>query len=391
LKGTVAGGFKRSYLRSGLVVFQFFISIVLIIATNIIYNQLNYIRNKKLGFNKEQVILVRDAYTLDKQAEIFKQEVLKYPEIVSGTKSSYLPVSNSGRDNESLFPEGHIENDKAVSSQVWTVDHDYIKTMGMQIVEGRDFNKDFPTDSSAIILNETAVKLFGFSSNPIGRKVTKLIDLKAKTTRDYTVVGVVKNFNFESLRQNIGALCMMIGYSAGTISFRMKATNVAQTLGRIKNTWKQIAPNEPFSYSFLNEEFDNMYRSEQRSGKIFISFAVLAILIACLGLFGLAAYAAEQRTKEIGIRKVLGATVSNIVSMLSKDFLKLVLLASLIAFPVAWWVMNKWLEDFAYRIHISWWVFVLATVVAVSIAIITVSFQAIKAALTNPVKNLRTE
>jgi putative ABC transport system permease protein len=391
LKGTVSAGFKRSYLRSGLVVFQFFISITLIIATIIIYNQLNYIRNRKLGFNKEQVLLVRDAYALDRQAESFKQEVLKYPEIISGTKSGYLPVSNSGRDNESLFAEGHIENDKAVATQFWTVDHDYLKTMGMQIVEGRDFNKEFATDSSAIILNETAVKLFGFSGNPIGRKVTELIDLNAKTTRDFTVIGVVKNFNFESLRQNIGALCMKVGNSTGTISFRMRTTDATQTIGHIKSIWKKIAPNEPFTYSFLNEEFDNMYRSEERSGKIFISFAVLAILIACLGLFGLAAYAAEQRTKEIGIRKVLGATVSNIVGMLSKDFLKLVLLASLIAFPVSWWIMNKWLQDFAYRIHISWWVFVLATAMAFSIAIITVSFQAIKAALTNPVKNLRTE
>ena len=184
---------------------------------------------------------------------------------------------------------------------------------------------------------------------------------------------------------------MQIGNSSGTISFRIHATDVAQTISHIKSIWKNIAPNEPFTYSFLNEEFDNMYRYEQRSGKIFISFAILAILIACLGLFGLAAFAAEQRTKEIGIRKVLGATVSDIVTMLSKDFLKLVLLASLIAFPVAWWVMTKWLEDFAYRIHIRWWVFVLATVVAVSIAIATVCFQAIKAALTNPVKNLRTE
>ena len=392
LKGAIANGFKRSYLRSALVVFQFFISIVLIIATIIIYNQLNYIRNKKLGFNREQIILVKDAYVLDKKAETFKQEVLKYTEIISGTKSGYLPVSNSGRDNESLFPEGHIENDKAVSTQFWTVDQDYIKTMGMQVVEGRDFSKEFSTDSSAIILNETAVKLFGFSGNPIGRKVTELTDLNAKTTRDYTVIGVVKNFNFESLRQNIGALCMkIVGDAGSTISFRMKTTDVAQTINHIKSTWKQIAPNEPFSFSFLNEEFDNMYRSEQRSGKIFISFAVLAILIACLGLFGLAAYAAEQRTKEIGIRKVLGATVSNIVSMLSKDFLKLVLIASLIAFPVAWWFMNKWLQDFAYRIHIEWWVFVLAAFVSIFIAIITVSFQAVKAALTNPVKNLRTE
>ncbi|MGZ3881649.1 MAG: FtsX-like permease family protein, partial [Flavisolibacter sp.] len=391
LKGTVAGGFKRSYLRSSLVVFQFFISIVLIIATVIIYNQLNYIRNKKLGFNKEQVLLVRDAYALDKQAETFKQEALKYPEIVSATKSGYLPVNNSNRDNESLFSEGHIENDKAVSTQFWTVDHDYIKTMGMQIVEGRDFNKDMPTDSSAIIINETAVKLFGFSGNPLGRKITRLVDLKSQTTKDYTVIGVVKNFNFESLRQTIGALCMKIGNDPGTISFRVKTTDVAQTIAHIRGLWKSIAPNEPFTYAFLNEEFDNMYRTEQRSGKIFVSFAVLAILIACLGLFGLAAYAAEQRTKEIGIRKVLGATVSNIVGMLSKDFLKLVIIASIIAFPVAWWFMNKWLQDFAYRINISWWIFALAAFVSIFIAIITVSFQAIKAALTNPVKNLRTE
>jgi len=391
LKGTIAGGFKRSYLRSGLVVFQFFISIVLIIATIIIYNQLNYIRNKRLGFNKEQVILIRDTYALDKQMETFKQEVLKYPEILSGTKSGYLPVSNSGRDNESLFAEGHIENDKAVSTQFWTVDQDYIKTMGMEIIQGRDFSKEFATDSSAIILNETAVKLFGFSDNPIGRKVTEITDINAKTTHDYTVIGVVKNFNFESLRQNIGALCMRVGNEAGTISFRMKTTDVAQTISHIKSIWKKMAPNEPFTYSFLNDEFDNMYRSEQRSGKIFISFAVLAIVIACLGLFGLAAYAAEQRTKEIGIRKVLGATVGNIVGMLSKDFLKLVIIASLIAFPVAWWFMNKWLQDFAYRIHIGWWVFVLAAFVSVFIAIITVSFQAVKAALANPVKNLRTE
>jgi putative ABC transport system permease protein len=391
LKGTVAGGFKRSYLRSSLVVFQFFISIVLIIATVIIYNQLNYIRNKKLGFNKEQVLLVRDSYALDKQAETFKQEALKYPEIVSATKSGYLPVNNSNRDNESLFSEGHIENDKAVSTQLWTVDHDYIKTMGMQIVEGRDFNKDMPTDSSAIIINETAVKLFGFSGNPLGRKVTRLIDLKARTTRDFIVIGVVKNFNFESLRQTIGALCMKIGNDPGTISFRMKTTDVANTINHIKGLWKRTAPNEPFTYTFLNEEFDNMYRTEQRSGKIFVSFAVLAILIACLGLFGLAAYAAEQRTKEIGIRKVLGATVSNIVAMLSTDFLKLVIIASLIAFPVAWWLMNKWLQDFAYRIAIGWWIFALAAFVSIFIAIMTVSFQAIKAALSNPVKNLRTE
>ncbi|MBD0293973.1 MAG: ABC transporter permease, partial [Flavisolibacter sp.] len=375
LKGKLAGGFKRSYLRSSLVVFQFFISIALIIATIVIHAQLTFIQNKKLGFNKEQVLVVRDAYVLDKSAEIFKNEVLKYPEVVSGTVSGYLPVAPSSRDNESLFPEGQMQNEKAVSAQFWRVDYDYVKTLGMQIVQGRDFSKDFLTDSSAIIINETAAQLFGFGKNAIGRKITELTDFNSKTTKDYTVIGVIKNFNFESLRQNIGALCMKLGQSTGAISFRLKSDNLTQALAHVQTTWKRLAPNEPFSYSFLNEDFDRMYRSEQRAGQIFISFAVLAILIACLGLFGLATYAAEQRTKEIGIRKVLGASVSNIVNMLSVDFLKLVFIASVIAFPVAWWGMHQWLQDFAYRIHISWWVFVVAALVAFVIALVTVSFQ----------------
>ncbi|HUP13383.1 MAG TPA: FtsX-like permease family protein, partial [Niastella sp.] len=384
-------GFKRSYLRSSLVVFQFFISISLIIATLVIYSQLTFIQSRKLGFNKEQVLIVRDAYVLDKQAETFKNEVLKYPEMLSGTKSGYLPVSPSSRDNESLFPEGHMENDKAVSSQFWSVDHDYIKTLGMQVVQGRDFSKEFGTDSTAMVINETAAKLFHFTGNPIGRKITELTDFNEKTTKNYTVIGVVKNFNFESLRQNIGALCMRLAPSDGAISFRLKTNNMAQAIAHVQRTWKSLVPNEPFTYSFLNEDFDRMYRSEQRAGKIFISFAILAILIACLGLYGLVTYAAEQRTKEIGIRKVLGATVPNIVQLLSKDFLLLVLIAAVIAFPLSWWAMHNWLQDFAYRININWWVFAVAGMAALFIALATVSFQAVRAALANPVKNLRTE
>lgn len=391
LKGKLSGGFKRSYLRSSLVVFQFFISIALIVATLVIYSQLTFIQNKKLGFNKEQILIVKDAYVLDKQAETFKNEVLKYPGIVSGTQASYLPVAPSSRDNESLFPEGHLENDKAVSSQYWRVDHNYIKTLGMQIVQGRDFNKELLTDSTAMLINETAAQLFGFGSNAVGRKITELTDLNAKSTKNYTVIGVVKNFNFESLRQTVGALCMRMAPSTGSVSFRLKTNHIAEVLANVQNVWKKLAPNEPFNYSFLNEDFDKMYRSEQRAGKIFISFAVLAILIACLGLFGLATYAAEQRTKEIGIRKVLGATVSNVVGMLSKDFLRLVVIAAIIAFPLSWWAMDKWLQDFAYRINISWWIFFVAGLVAVLIALITISFQAIKAAVSNPVKSLRTE
>lgn len=390
LKGKLAGGFKQSYFRSTLVVFQFAVSIALIIGTVIIYNQLTFIQNKKLGFNKDQVLIVSNAYVLGPQAETFKNEVLKYKDIQSASVSGYLPVPSS-RSDQPFFPEGIIDQKKAVSMQQWAVDVDYIKTLGMEMQAGRDFSKELKTDSSAVIINETAAKIFGYK-NPIGHTITTMNDISDPTKRtNYKIIGVVKNFHFSSLRENIGALCMYLGNSTDDISFRMNAGNALNTIKNIESLWKKMAPSEPFTYSFMNEDFNRMYSSEQRIGKIFISFAILAILIACLGLFGLATYAAEQRTREIGIRKVLGASVSNIVTMLSKDFLKLVIIAAIIAFPVAWWAMHKWLQDFVYRINISWWVFAIAAVAALLVALFTISFKAIRAALTNPVDNLRTE
>ncbi|GEO09224.1 ABC transporter permease [Segetibacter aerophilus] len=389
LKGKLSTGFKSSYFRSSLVVFQFFISIFLIIGTIVIYRQLNYIQNKKLGFNKEQVLLIKDTYVLDKKIQAFKDEALRQPGVISASISGFLPVPSS-RNDSPLFPEGEINNDKAVSMQQWEVDHDYINTLGMEIIKGRKFSKEFATDSTGIILNESAVKLFGYQ-DPIGKKVSRMMDSEGKILKSYTVIGVVKNFHFASLRENIGALGMFLDRSTGAVSLRLQTNNVGSTIKSIESLWKKMAPGEAFTYSFLNEDFNNMYRSEQRVGRIFIAFAILALFIACLGLLGLATYAAEQRTKEIGIRKVLGATVSNIAGMLSKDFLKLVVVAAVITFPVAWWAMSKWLQDFAYRTSISWWIFVLAAIVAVVIALVTVCVQAIKAAISNPIKNLRTE
>ena len=389
LKGKLSRGFRSSYFRSGLVVLQFFISIGLIVATIVIYRQLNYIQSKKLGFNKEHVVTIHDTYVLNNNIQTFKNEVLKQTGVVSGTISSYLPVP-SGRNDNSFFPEGEILNEKAVSMQSWGVDHDYIPTLGMEIVKGRNFSKEFLTDSGGVILNESAVRLFGYP-DPIGKKITTYADLTTKALISYTVIGVVKNFHFESLRQNVGALCLILNPSTGLTSFRINTTNPESTLRTIENIWKKMAPGESFTYTFMNEDFNNVYRAEQRVARIFISFAVFAIFIACLGLFGLATYAAEQRTKEIGIRKVLGATAGNVVTMLSKDFVKLVVIAALFAFPISWWAMHKWLEDFAYRINIGWWVFFVAGVIALLIALITVSFQAVKAAVTNPVKSLRTE
>jgi putative ABC transport system permease protein len=279
-----------------------------------------------------------------------------------------------------------------IDMQTWRIDYDYIKTMGMEIVKGRNFSKDYGSDSSAIIITETTAKLLGYD-DPIGKMIYSPdgnpgVDL---TFRPLQIIGVVKDFHFESLRKRLGPLCFLLDKSTGLASFKVSAASVKDLIPKIESKWKALAPGMPFSYRFMNDSFNEMYRSEQRAGTIAIVFAVLAILIACLGLFGLVTFMAEQRTKEIGIRKVLGASVGNVVTMLSKDFLLLVVMASILAFPVAWWAMNKWLQDFEYRISISAWVFISAGIAAVLIALATVSFQAIKAAIANPVKSLRTE
>ncbi|MBC8153053.1 MAG: ABC transporter permease [Bacteroidetes bacterium] len=389
LKGRINVSFKGAGLRSGLVVFQFMMSVVLIVGTIIVYRQVTYIQNKNLGFRRDQVLTVNDVYAIGKQAETFKQEVLRLPGVVSGSISGYLPTP-SNRNNSGFFPEGEIDQTKAVNMQYWGVDHDYIKTFGMQLTQGRDFSRSFGSDSSGIILNEAAAKLWG-DKNIIGKRIMEFADPKAKNNKVYTVIGVVKNFHFESLRQNIGALAMVLAANSGAASFRLSTTNLPTVVSQIETKWNQVAPGQPFSYAFLEDSFDAMYRAEQRIGTIALTFTALAILIACLGLFGLSAFMAEQRTKEIGVRKVLGASVSSIVALLSKDFLKLVLIAIVIASPLAWYAMNRWLQDFAYKITIEWWMFAGAGVLAVGIALLTVSFQSVKAALMNPVQSLRSE
>lgn len=388
LKGSSVGIFKKSNLRSVLVVVQFATSIILIIGTVVVYRQLQYIQNKNLGFNKEQVLIINGTGALQKNAEVFKNEVRNLPGVTSASFTGYLPVSSSARSDNSFSKSAVMDSKTGVNMQRWTVDYDYINTLGMQMIQGRNFSKEFGSDSSGVIVNETAAKLLGFSS-PLGEKIYTYNNRNEPIA--YNIIGVVKNFHFESLRQNIGPLCMMLGDARFLTSFKVSTSNIQALVKQIESKWKVMAPGMPFSYRFLDDSFDEMYRSEQRVGKIAITFAVLAILIACLGLFGLVTYAAERRIKEIGIRKVLGATISNIIGMLSKDFLLLVVIAAVISFPIAWWGMNQWLQDFAYRIDISWWIFIIAGLMAAVIALITVSFQAIRAALANPVKNLRTE
>lgn len=389
LKGKLKMGSRSGGLRSVLVVFQFTTSIILIIGTIVVYRQLNYIQTKNLGYNKDQVLIINGLSALNNNTNAFKNEVNQIPGVVSSTLSGFLPVSDSYRSDNSYSKEAIMTAKSGFDMQNWYVDYDYINTLGMKILKGRDFSKDYGSDSSAVIINQTAAKILGYP-NPIGKKIYSAFVQQGRENA-YTIIGVVKNFNFESLRQDVGPLCFLLGGGNGLAIFKVNTSNIQSLVSNIESKWKALASGVPFSYRFLNESFDKMYRNEQRVGKIALSFSLLTILIACLGLFGLATFIAEQRTKEIGIRKVLGASVNGIVQLLSKDFLRLVSIAFIIATPLAWWAMHKWLQDFAYRIDLTWWMFFLAGVGAIFIALVTVSFQAVKAALANPVKNLRTE
>lgn len=386
LKGKKLGS-KSGGLRSVLVVFQFATSIILIVGTIVVYKQLHYIQTKNLGYNKDQVLIVDGVSSLNNSAAGFKNEILQLPAVVSGSLSSYLPVTNSSRSDNTFSKEAVMNTQNGFDMQNWHIDYDYIKTLGMHIIQGRGFSKDFPGDSSAVIINETTAKILGYS-DPVG-KILYGSEPDGKTS-PHTIIGVVKNFNFESLHQDVGPLCFFLG-NGGLGIFKVNTSNIQNTIAQVESKWKQLAPGLPFSYRFLNESYDEMYRAEQRVGKIALIFSAIAIFIACLGLFGLAAFIAEQRTKEIGIRKVLGASVSSIASMLSKDFVKLVIISFILAAPLAWWAMHKWLQGFAFRINISWWVFAAAGFIALLIALLTVSYQAIRSGLANPVDSLRTE
>ncbi|HLK29389.1 MAG TPA: ABC transporter permease [Puia sp.] len=390
LKGKLKMGSKSGGLRNFLVGFQFFISIFLIIATIVIYRQLHFIQTKNLGFSKDQVLMIDGAYVLKNNLKPFKDEVLQLPGVSSGSVSGFLPVTSTNRSDNTFSTSQIMDAKNGFDMQTWAVDYDYIKTLGMQIVKGRNFSKDFGSDSTAVVINESLAKSIGFD-DPIGKQIYSTYYSNNNQRIGYTIIGVVKNFNFESLKQNVGLLGLFLKPSLGMISFKVNAANIPDVLKQVENKWKAMAPGIPFSYRFLDDAFNDMYNAEQKVGKIILIFSTLAILIACLGLFGLSTFIAEQRTKEIGIRKVLGSSVSSIVQLLSKDFIKLVAISFIVAAPLAWWFMNKWLQDFANRVDISWWIFLLAGALALIIALATVSFQAIKAALMNPVKSLRTE
>jgi putative ABC transport system permease protein len=376
-------------LRRALVVFQFTLSVILIIATIVALQQLHYMQTQNLGFNQQQIVGIplrtpKESFTSD----ILKKEMTKDAGVLMACASSRTPGHTL--NNITTLPEG-VPVIATQSMGTLIVDHNFIKTYGMEMAAGRPFSVEYPTDSSNFILNETAVREIGWGKpeNAIGKKFNWGLGKKG------IIVGVVKDFHFNGLQQKVGPVVMHIMplYSDwyGYMSVKINAANASATIARLQNIWKKILPDDPFNYSFVDEDYNRQYETEKRLGNLSIIFSILTIFISCLGLFGLVMVAVSQRTKEIGVRKVLGASVSGIAGLLSADFLKLVIIAILIASPVAWWLMNVWLAGFAYHIHIEWWVFAGAALIAVIIAIATVSIRAVKAAIANPVKSLRTE
>jgi putative ABC transport system permease protein len=382
-------------LRKGLVILQFTLSVFLIVSTGIVYRQVNYMHKKDLGFRDEQILVfpLRGEYTNSRQAA-FKNELLNVPGVKSGTIGYGLPGDIFAGD-DIIVPDGGKGKQFPVTQ--FLVDHDYIKTMGLQLLAGRDFSRSMATDpSQAFIINETAVKTLGLGTpeQAIGKPLHWNVwsDSNPDSLKKGSVIGVVRDFHISSLHTPINATVLQIFPDAAyKVALKVDAKNISQTIARVESVWNKFSPAYPLSYQFLDENFAKMYKSEEKLSVLLGIFTAVAIFIGCLGLLGLATYTAEQRVKEIGIRKTLGATVSNIIILLSKDFVKLVLLAVLIASPVAWWVMNKWIQDYAYRIRIGWEVFAIAGGAALLIAVLTVSFQAVRAAIANPVKSLRTE
>jgi putative ABC transport system permease protein len=375
-------------LRSTLVVFQFSLSILLIVGTLLIHRQLGYLQSHHLGFDKEQVVVVKTALASQHQALVFKGEASRHRGVQAGTVSGFLPVP-SRRRSDGWYPEGTADDKFMVPMQEWKVDPSYVATLGLGLRQGRNFTTGRAADAKAVLINESAARQLGYA-NPVG-KIIHNGDNSA--TGKLQVIGVVKDFHFESLRSEIGPVLLhqdtALGQSWEAVSFRLAPGDVRGTLAALEKRWRKTAPGLPFEYAFLDASFDALYRSEQRTGQLFTAFAAVAILIACLGLFGLSAFTAEQRTKELGIRKVFGASVPQLVRLLSGDFLRLVLLANVLAAPLAWWAGRHWLDHYAFRTSLGPGVFGLAAAASVGIALFTVGFQAFKAALTNPAKSLQ--
>lgn len=392
LKGALSGGVKGSGLRSSLVVFQFSISIILIISTMIVLDQLNFMRDKNLGFDKEQILVIKvqDLAKTPAKWRMVRNELKSIANVENASFSSSIPGRKHG--TTIFLPEGNKQSETLIMDMVMT-DYDFVDTYGIEMADGRDFSESFASDSAeGFLINETAAKLLGYSDSAVGKKFQMGVE-GTGFFRKGKIVGIMKDFHTKSVKQKIEPfVVILLPQFTANVSLKIKSKNVSGTINLLKEVWSTIEPGREFNYFFLDDDFDKNYRAEERLGKIFTLFAGLAVLIACLGLYGLASFITEQRTKEIGIRKVLGASTNSIITSLSKDFTKWVLLANLIAWPITYYIMdNFWLVNFPYKENINLSTFVTAFVLSIFISIITVSYQSIKAALSNPIESLRYE
>ncbi len=389
LKGLIKVQTGNISFRQVLVVTQFAISIILIIATVIVFQQLGYMQNKSLGYDREHIVTLPNSDALNKRFDAFRNELMASSAIKDAGRSSRIPTGRLLDAMGAALPQGDTVAPLNADIKFIAADYDFITTYGIKMAAGRNFSREYGADTLSYIINEATLPLLNLRSadQAIGKPFA-YAGVKGK------IIGVTKDFHFESMHEHIIPLVMVLPVDQGfyrRISVKISGKDIAGGIAQLQSTWKKFLPETPFEYTFLDENFAKLYQAENRQGTLFTTFSCLAIFIACLGLFGLSAFTITQRVKEIGIRKVLGASVTSIVGMISKDFLKLVLIAALIAFPVAWYAMDKWLQDFAYRVNINWWVFAVAGIMALLIALFTIGFQAVKAALANPVKSLRTE
>jgi ABC-type antimicrobial peptide transport system permease subunit len=383
LKNTDGASKGGAIFRKTLVILQYSLSIILIISTITVYNQLEYMQNKKLGINKENIVYFRISSDIQNKKETLKTEMLKNPGVLSLAVSTEVPTHYGSSTSD--FDWDGKNQDNEVLFHFTGVDEDYPETFGVEITYGRFFEKNRLSDTSGIIINEAALKIIGYD-DPVGKRLNMWGD-------DFTIIGVTKDFHFKKLNKKIEPLVMrkFKDWDDNTMFAKISGSNIQHTLKFMENTFNEFPPEDPFEYIFLEESFDNLYKAEMRLGRLFTSFSVLAIMISCLGLFGLASFMAEKRTKEIGVRKVLGATITNLTMLLSKEFTKWVILSNIVAWPVAWYFMNQWLQDFAYRIEFPLWIMPLSGLAALGIAVLTVSFQTVKASLSNPIKAIKYE
>ncbi|HOP02835.1 MAG TPA: ABC transporter permease [Tenuifilaceae bacterium] len=383
LKGKLRTGMKNSLLRGGLVVVQFTITIGLLVSTFVVYNQISYIRNKDLGYNNKNILVINRPYAIvQEKRDAFIEELKKIPNVEAVSRSSSLPTTIIG--NTVMQKQG-APSDEMNSFNFFYAHYDFDRVMGLRLVEGRYFNRDFASDSSAMIINQAAVNAFGFDGDAVGQIVMM------NGTEERTVVGVVEDFHYETLHQKVSPLVIASHPVYTYIPIRIGSANRKETIQRIEAKWKEFVGDQDFDYFFLDQAVDNQYSDEKRAGILFSSFSILAIIIASLGLLGLSSYSAEQRTREIGIRKVMGANVPSVVWLLLNEINRLFLISTLVAWPIAWYLMKGWLENFTFRIKLSPTIFIAASLLAYLIAVLTVSYQAFKAARTNPSITLKYE